>query len=400
MSQEEKKRKISLICKSCIVLAAVVGILLQCEIGTGNFSLSSFRMFTTLSNLAVAIFFITYIAVSVSKSACSELKERVLRYFKFLITMSIMLTGLVAHFILRKMFVNMEPMAKAGLTLLHYVVPIATFLDWIVFDEKGRTDKKMPFIATLFPLIYVLISMIAAQFMTGDNKYPYPFLNVDMLGVGMVVLNIVLLAVAFIAVGYLGVWVDHKLERGCKLMAGDRLAKKIKGSAVISLLLTLVLSVWYNCTSNKILLPFAITFGTIAYHLIMRLLVGLIFNLAMNNKTDYTRSWYQVSYREKLLYEKLKVKKWKGKMPTYETSLFDPKKHTWEEIIQAMCQAELVHETIAILSFLPILAGIWFGDFPVFIITSLLAVAVDMSFVIMQRYNRQRIMKMMNRRRK
>lgn len=213
MSQIENKKKISLIYKGFIVLAAVIGILLQCEIGTSNFSLSSFRMFTTLSNLAVAVFFITYITVRVSKSACSSAKEKVLRYFKFMITMSIMLTGLVAHFMLRGMFVNMEPIAKAGLTLLHYVVPIATFLDWILFDEKGKTDKKMPLFAALFPIIYVVISMIAAQFMTGDNKYPYPFLNVDMLGAGMVALNIVLLAAAFIAVGYLGVWVDHKLDR-------------------------------------------------------------------------------------------------------------------------------------------------------------------------------------------
>ena len=107
----------------------------------------------------------------------------------------------------------MEPIAKAGLTLLHYVVPIATFLDWILFDEKGKTDKIMPLFATLFPIIYVVVSMIAAQFMTGDNKYTYPFLNVDMLGAGMVALNILLLAAAFIAVGYLGVWVDHRLTR-------------------------------------------------------------------------------------------------------------------------------------------------------------------------------------------
>ena len=176
--------------------------------------------------------------------------------------------------------------------------------------------------------------------------------------------------------------------------------KKLKGSAVISLLLTIVFSAWYHYTSDKIMLSFAITFGTIAYHLIMRLLVGLIFNLTMDNKADYKKSWYQVSHREMSLYEKWKVKKWKGKMPTYEDSLFDQKKHTWEEIIQAMCQAELVHETIVVLSFLPILAGIWFGDFPVFIITSLMAAVLDMSFVIIQRYNRQRITQLMNRIRK
>ena len=55
--------------------------------------------------------------------------------------------------------------------------------------------------------------MIATQFLTGDGKYPYPFLNVDTLGIGAVALNIVLLAVAFLAVGYFGVAVDHGMKR-------------------------------------------------------------------------------------------------------------------------------------------------------------------------------------------
>ncbi len=220
-----QKEKFSLIYKGVIALAAVVGILLQCEIGTSDFSLSSLRMFTTLSNLAVAAFFIIYIVTcvavpgkseartskSVAMSGKSAAREKTVGYFKFMITMSIMLTGLVAHFMLRKMFVNMEPEVKAGLMLLHYVVPIATFLDWILFDEKGRTDRKMPLFAALFPIVYVAVSMVAAQFMTGDSRYPYPFLNVDMLGAGTVALNIVLLSAAFLAVGYLGVWADHRL---------------------------------------------------------------------------------------------------------------------------------------------------------------------------------------------
>ena len=57
--------------------------------------------------------------------------------------------------------------------------------------------------------------------------------------------------------------------------------------------------------------------------------------------------------------------------------------------------AELVHETIAVLSFLPIAAGVRFGAYPVFIITSVLAAACDMAFVIMQRYNRPRLIKLM-----
>ena len=175
------------------------------------------------------------------------------------------------------------------------------------------------------------------------------------------------------------------------------MAKIVKGIAAFSLAATVILAISYKVTSSGILLPLAITSGTIAYHFVMRLMVGLAFHATMRNKADYRKRWYQISKREMAVYEKLKVKKWKRRMPTYDPALFDPHLHTWEEIVQAMCQAELVHETIAVLSFLPILAGIWFGEYPVFIVTSVLSAACDMVFVIMQRYNRQRVTKLLNR---
>lgn len=206
------KGKLPIIYKGFIAIAAVAGILLQCGLGSGSFSLSSFRMFTTLSNLAVALFYAVYIIMAAKNAHPAE--SRAMRYFKFLITMCIMLTGLVAHFMLRQMFVNMDSIAKAGLTLLHYVVPIATFLDWVLFDEKGKTERKMPLFAAAFPVLYAAVSMIAAQFISGEGKYPYPFLDVDTLGAGAVALNIALLAAAFLAVGYIGVFADHKLKKG------------------------------------------------------------------------------------------------------------------------------------------------------------------------------------------
>ena len=175
------------------------------------------------------------------------------------------------------------------------------------------------------------------------------------------------------------------------------MAKIVKGIAAFSLAATVILAISYKVTSSGILLPLAITSGTIAYHFVMRLMVGLAFHATMRNKADYRKRWYQVSKREMAVYEKLKVKQWKRRMPTYDPALFDPRLHTWEEIVQAMCQAALVHETIAVLSFLPILAGIWFGEYPVFIVTSVLSAACDMVFVIMQRYNRQRVTKLLNR---
>lgn len=168
----------------------------------------------------------------------------------------------------------------------------------------------------------------------------------------------------------------------------------LKWATILSLAGTVILSVLYRKTSCGILLSLAITFGTIAYHIVMRLLTGLVFQSVMQNRADYRKRWYQVGRREMAVYEKLKVKEWKRKMPTYSPKLFDPRIHTWSEIAQAMCQAELIHETIVVLSFFPIVSGIWFGAYPVFIATSVLAAMFDIVFVVMQRYNRQRVLKL------
>ena len=153
----------------------------------------------------------------------------------------------------------------------------------------------------------------------------------------------------------------------------------------------------YARTDSALALTCAITFGTTAYHFCMRLLVGLFFNRVMNNRADYTKKWYQCSDRETRLYEKLGVKRWKNKLPTYNPDLFDRRKHSWDEIAQAMCQAELVHETIVVLSFVPVLFSIWLGSFWVFLITSFIGAAVDLAFVVMQRYNRPRILRLIGR---
>lgn len=166
------------------------------------------------------------------------------------------------------------------------------------------------------------------------------------------------------------------------------MAKIMKWATLISFLMT-TLFAGLHLTS------LSITFGTFFYHLAMRLLVGHVFDRTMGNKADYTKSWYQLQPFEIRLYKALNVKKWKGRMPTYDPSLFDPKLHSWDEIAQAMCQAEVVHEANVILSFLPLLAAIPFGSFGVFLITSLLAAMYDLLFVIMQRFNRPRILKLL-----
>lgn len=154
---------------------------------------------------------------------------------------------------------------------------------------------------------------------------------------------------------------------------------------------TLFTMIIYRNSNRGFFLTLAITFGTITYHFVMRLLIGWLVMIFMKNKADYTKQWYQLHPWEKTLYKKIKIKKWKNKMPTYRPEDFSPKEHTWNEIAQTMCQSEVGHELIIGFSFLPIIASKWFGAFGVFVITSVISAGFDLIFVMMQRYNRDRI---------
>lgn len=154
---------------------------------------------------------------------------------------------------------------------------------------------------------------------------------------------------------------------------------------------TLFTMIIYRNSNRGFFLTLAITFGTITYHFVMRLLIGWLVMIFMKNKADYTKQWYQLHPWEKTLYKKIKIKKWKNKMPTYRPEDFSPKEHTWHEIAQTMCQSEVGHELIIGFSFLPIIASKWFGAFGVFMITSVISAGFDLIFVMMQRYNRDRI---------
>ena len=165
----------------------------------------------------------------------------------------------------------------------------------------------------------------------------------------------------------------------------------------ISLVIMIASCVAYVLTDIRLLFSVAITFGTIFYHLAVRLAIGGLIDAKYHNHIDYTKKWFQERSFEKKLYQALKVKKWKKWLPTFNPEDFDLKNRSLEEIIQVSCQAEIVHEVIIPFSFVPILFSVWFGSLGVFIITSCAAFLFDSIFVIMQRFNRPRLMRLLRR---
>ena len=150
-------------------------------------------------------------------------------------------------------------------------------------------------------------------------------------------------------------------------------------------------------TGNPIIEIITITLGVTLYHFAMRLAVGTAVNLIMKNQANHNGAWFREKSFEKKLYRLLRVRKWKKYVPTYSPDTFDINQKTVQEIVGATCQAEIVHEIIMALSLLPIAAIPFLGGAAAMIITSFLSMLIDFVFVILQRYNRPRLIRIMER---
>lgn len=169
---------------------------------------------------------------------------------------------------------------------------------------------------------------------------------------------------------------------------------------LITVLLFFGLSIFlpvFIVSKNDIAAVFTISISVTLYHFVMRLAVGAIVNFIMKNKADPTNVWFREKRFEKKLYKLIRVRKWKKYIPTYSPETFDTKQKNTKEIIGATCQAEVVHEVIMVLSLLPIVLIPILGGAAVMMITSVFAMLIDSVFVILQRYNRPKLIRVADR---
>lgn len=98
--------------------------------------------------------------------------------------------------------------------LIHIITPVLVIVDWLVFVPKGSFRWVDPLLWTLIPYAYLTWAFaygaLGGEFTPGQT-YPYPFMEVDALGLGGVAQWIIALTVALIAVGYVFVIIDRVL---------------------------------------------------------------------------------------------------------------------------------------------------------------------------------------------
>ena len=156
----------------------------------------------------------------------------------------------------------------------------------------------------------------------------------------------------------------------------------------------LLFSIFYSSLQVPWLFTMSVICGITAYHMLIRFMSPVILQCIFHRQYNCRAWWFQQRKWEPEVYRFLKVKRWKGKILSYDPSEFSLKIHSMEEIVNNMCHAEAVHELIMLLSFTTLFFSIPLGAFPAFLITTIIAASIDMVFVIIQRYNRPRVMRL------
>lgn len=128
----------------------------------------------------------------------------------------------------------------------------------------------------------------------------------------------------------------------------------------------------------------------IVYHFSLRLLEGVITSKLKINRHSF---WFSEKPFEKKLYRLLLVRKWRDRVLTYDPDAFSRTKHSWDEIADAMTKAELDHWINEAISLTSILFSLLWGNAWIFIISAVCAMLFDAQFIVLQRFNRPKVEK-------
>jgi len=182
-------------------LALQYGLLLQtvgAEAGSGQATLRLLGYFTILSNIGVAAVCLARLRGSRSGLAAPAPSAAVALY--------IGITGLVYALVLRPLWQpqGWQWWADIG---LHTAVPVLYLLGWLAGPHVGLRWRQLGG-ALVFPAVYLGWALLVGRW---SGHYPYPFLDLGLLGGATVARNAAVVAAAFIAVGALLWRLDARL---------------------------------------------------------------------------------------------------------------------------------------------------------------------------------------------
>lgn len=135
----------------------------------------------------------------------------------------------------------------------------------------------------------------------------------------------------------------------------------------------------------------------IVYHFWTRLIMGAV---SKHWKITYKHKFFRPLPFEKKLYKLLRVRKWRDRVLTFNPDEFLLSKRTLPEIANTMAKAEVDHWVNEIISITAIFFSLIWGMFPIFLITSIAAMLFDAQFIVVQRFNRPKVVRLIEGKKK
>lgn len=121
-------------------------------------------------------------------------------------TLYMAMTGIIFAILLSGLDADVLTAVPWDNTVLHYIMPIAVFVDWLLYSPVRQIHFKRTFLWLVYPLAYLAYTLIRGHYV---NWYPYPFLNVTERGYGVVLVSSVGVTVLVAALA----WMISKLTR-------------------------------------------------------------------------------------------------------------------------------------------------------------------------------------------
>lgn len=159
--------------------------------------------YTVQSNLLVSLF--ALYMVGAMRRGKDLQSHRFLR-IKAAVTMSIMITFVIYHFMLAPLatdFWRVENM------LCHYITPLYFFFDTLLVDRQRQYQLLDPLRWTALPLLYMVFALFNGLVLkwpipdAKDSPFAYYFLNVHKYGWSYVLTHAVVIFLAYLLAGYL-----------------------------------------------------------------------------------------------------------------------------------------------------------------------------------------------------
>lgn len=161
--------------------------------------------FTILSNILVAA-----TLTSAALAPQSALGRRLLKPgFAVATAIYISVTGLIYYLILSGLS-HVEGWVLFFDRLLHYVMPPAYVLFWLLFVPKGRLALSAAAWALIPPILYAAYTFVHGPW---SGFYPYPFVDVPEIGVAQTARNVAEFVVLYYLIGVVFVAFDKLIAR-------------------------------------------------------------------------------------------------------------------------------------------------------------------------------------------